>query len=150
MKKRIFVLFIAIVCLFIVVGCGKDNNPETNNNDDNNSEVDNNTTNNQADDDFKLYTDNNKLVYENSNTKYIFYFSGEEITAYHTYVDYGDAVTANYAYQVFKNDGVDTADKFYVKGKYVVFEWNKSEYEDLTASQVKLAYSYMKQINEAQ
>ena len=154
MKKKFFVLLITILCLFIISGCGKDkdidNNNDNNNDDNNGSEVENTSSSSTTEDDFKLYTDDTKLVYEEGNTKYIFYFSGDTITAYHTYVDYSDPTTANYAYQVFKNDGVETANKFYVKGKYVVFEWNESEYKDLTASQVKLAYSYMKEVRKAQ
>lgn len=148
MKKKIIIGTIIIMC-FLLVGCGKSN-------DDIEETIDNNQTNNvntsgesnAKSEDIKLYSDNTKYVFEMGNVKHVFYYSGEEITAYHAYLDYGDANTAQLSYNLLKAEDLDDVDKYYVNGKYLVFEYNKSQYEDMKASDLKTAYSYMKEITK--
>ena len=89
-------------------------------------------------------------IYEGNTTsflEYVFYYSGDEITAYHTYVDYGDNATAKMAYSIIDRDD-ETIKNCYVDGRYVVFEWAESEYEDLTYSNLREAYSYMEELKK--
>ena len=149
MKKKILLSLLALVFLFVVTGCGnKDTENDNTGDNTNNTNVVEDNTQTSSDTEWNLFSDDNKTVFENTNTKYVFYHTGETITAYHTYVDYNDAATAAAAYAVFQQQGVDDADKVYLQGRYVVFEWNKSTYEDMTTSTLKLAYSYMKELKK--
>lgn len=145
--KRI-VLFVCILfSVFLVTGCGKDE--VVNNNNSNNIE---NNSSGETYENIELYSDETKIVFRYETTTYVFYYSGEEITGYHTYIDYGDAATAGSAYQVFntekKNGQMETVDKVYTKGKYVVFEFNKSEYEGMEVKDLRTAYSYMEEVKK--
>ena len=42
----------------------------------------------------------------------------------------------------------DAIDKAYTKGRYLVVEYAKSEYEDLKTSEVRALYSYLEQIQK--
>ena len=149
MRKKILLSLLALVFLFVVTGCGnKDTENDNTGDNTNNTNVVEDNTQTSSDTEWNLFSDDSKTVFENTNTKYVFYHTGETITAYHTYVDYNDAATAAAAYAVFQQQGVEDADKVYLQGRYVVFEWNKSTYEDMTTSTLKLAYSYMKELKK--
>ena len=98
------------------------------------------------DEEINLYSDNTKLVFEIGNIKHVFYYSGDNITAYHSYVEYDTKAQATTALAVAEKD--DTIKKMYVKGKYIIIEFNESQYKDLTVSQGKTAYAYMKEVKE--
>ena len=152
MKKRILISILVIAVCFVLIGCGKENNENisdpnnTTNNVENNSNNEN--TNTSTNDNIHLYSDNTKYVFEFENVTYVFYYSGDEITAYHTYIDYEDAATAQYAYQFLKKEDLEEVDKYYVSGKYLVFEYNKSQYEDMKVSDLKTVYSYMTEVTK--
>ena len=154
MKKKILLSIIAFLMLFMVYGCGNDNGEENNNENGNNSEVENNNGNGTSDngsstsvsDEIKLYSDSNKMVFQVGTSQLVYYYSGDKITAYHAYVDYGDAVTANYALSVAKAEEDSNIKKAYTKGRYLVIEYNENEYENTTASEIKTAYAYFEQI----
>ena len=148
--KRKFILFLIIASLFLMTGCGNNSDDTNENNNKNNIEENGEQGGNSSssDDIVDLYSDNTKYVFEFSNTKYVFYYSGEEITGYETYVKYEDAATANFAYNLYKQDENENVKNAYVKGKYLVFEWDKNEYEDWTTSEIKATYSYMKEIKQ--
>ena len=95
----------------------------------------------------ELYSDSTKMVFKNGNTQLVYYYSGEEITAYHAYIDYENAATANYALTLIEKDD-ETIAKAYTKGRYLVVEYAKSEYEDLKTSEVRALYSYLEQIQK--
>lgn len=150
MKKKILLSIIAFLMLFMVYGCGNDNGEENNNDNDNNSEVENGNNDNGSStstgDEIKLYSDSTKMVFQVGTSQLVYYYSGDKITAYHAYVDYGDAVTANYALSVAKAEEDSNIKKAYTKGRYLVIEYNENEYENTTASEIKTAYSYFEQI----
>ena len=145
MKKYLLILF--AFCLTIsLTACGNENNEESNEkNKENTSETDN--TEKEAEkelDKIELYSDNTKMVFKSANSQLIYYYSGDKITAYHAYIDYENAATANYALSLLEGD--ESTDKAYTKGRYLVVEYAKNQYEDLKASEVKALYSYMEQI----
>ena len=142
MKKRIFICLLVFTLCFVMIGCGK-----TTEEDDTYDVLDSDTASETtSEEDVKLYSDNTKYVFEYTNTKYVFYYSGDKITAYHTYVDYENASTARAVYSALKLNDYEGLDKVSVKGKYLLFEWNESTYEDLSASELKTVYSYMKEL----
>jgi len=144
MKRKIFIGLLAIAMCFVLVGCGK----TVEDNEEDNVLDTGTTTNNGSDEEVKLYSDNTKYVFEYVNTKYVFYYSGDTITAYHTYVDYETAASAKAVYSALKLGDYEDLDKVTQKGRYLVFEWNKRTYEDMTASDLRTAYSYMKELKE--
>ena len=153
MKKKLLISILIVIFCFTLVGCGKtkEESKETNTNaSETTTDNSNDSTNgsSSSDEEVKLYSDNTKYVFEFSNTKYVFYYSGDKITAYHTYVDYNDSASAKAAYQLIKMEDYPEVKNITLKGKYIVFEWAESEYEDLTASNIRTAYSYMKEVKQ--
>lgn len=70
-------------------------------------------------------------------THIVFDYSGDEITGMKSYAEFADAATAEKAYQQLKDSDSEEAKNAELKGKYIVFTNDKSEYEELTASEVK-------------
>ena len=97
----------------------------------------------RANDTIELYSDSTKMVFKNGNTQMIYYYSGEDITAYHAYIDYETAANANYALSLVEIG--DIVEKAYTKGRYLVVEYAKETFEDLKVSHVRTLYSYMEQ-----
>ena len=76
----------------------------------------------------------------------VYYYSGEKITKYEVYLDYNDAATAKFALSVL--DDEEGIKKKYTKGKYLVIEYDESEYDTLTLTEVKTMYSYLEEIKK--
>lgn len=148
MKRKLIILGVAtIITCFIFTGCSSKNNSKNNDNKVEDTYYDSNETA-TTDDDLKLYSDDTKYVFEMGNTKYVFYYSGDKITAYHTYVDYNDVSNAKILFQQLKKEDYPEVKDYYLKGKYIVFEWSESTYENLSASDLKTVYSYMKEVKK--
>ncbi len=137
MKRKILYILLFITLLLGVTGCTS----EKGNKKDSANET-------LTDEELKLYSDNTKYVFELANTKYVFYYKDDTITAYHTYVNYEDNATAKNIYNTLKIEEYPEAEKFYVKGKYIVFEWKETEYADLKPNELKTVYSYMKEVKK--
>lgn len=145
MKKYFFSL-LAIVLFLSITGCGNNSDNsfnEESKNDETSSTV---TSDNSTSSDLKLYSDSTKIVFESENIRYVFYYSGEKITGYLTYINYETAELANYALQILERN--ETIKKAYTQGKYLIVEYNESEYEDLTVTSLRAAYSMMKEVKE--
>lgn len=149
MKKVL--LFISLLTIsLILTGCfGKKsaNVKLSPNEDDLSSDTyDNDST--SENDDLKLYSDDSKLVFEYTNTKYVFYYSGDKVTDYYTYVDYETKENARIIYNALNKSDYDSLVDVSLNGRYIVFRWNESEYEDLSVDDIKTAYSYMKELKK--
>ncbi len=142
MKKKITILFVfAFLSAFVLTGCGKDDKKEN---------LNNNNTNNSGDTTHvsgsTVHSDNNKIVFKNEQTKMVFYYEGNKITAYHVYVDYGDEATANMAIKVLKENKDENIDSMAVEGQYIVLKYKQKEYENYTVDGVRQMYSYLEEI----
>lgn len=139
MKKKILICLLVALCLFTIVGCGKKNDSKK---DDSNI-----TEELNKDGNFELYSDSKKIVFQNGSSKMVFYYNGEEITAHYDYIDYGKEDNAKAALKVYKKD--DTLVKnVSTKGKYLVIEYRDSEYGNMKMSDIKKAYSYLKEVKK--
>ena len=134
--KKIFSILLISVLLIGLTGCI--------NNDKNNSSY----TGTDSTNDLGLYSDDTKYVFLNDNTIHVFYYEDNTITAYHVYVNYEEEELAKYAYDAVTKETTDTVEKYYVKGKYLVFEYKESEYMDLEPSKLEKTYAYMKKIDK--
>lgn len=155
MKKKILYFLMINLVMFVLVGCGSNT---IKNVDDLISESKEAVSEakdkvveevNKADNDedkIDLYSDDSKIVFANGTVKLVYYYSGDKITAYHTYIDYADAATAKYALSILNKD--DTMGKAYTNGKYLVIEHSESEYEGLTVSEVRATYSYLEEVQK--
>ena len=72
-----------------------------------------------------------------TKTHIVYTYSGDEITGMKSYAEFADAATAEKAYQQLKDSDEEEAKNAELKGKYIIFTNDKSEYEELTASQIK-------------
>lgn len=151
MKKKLLLGLLIIMSLFLVTGCGKDEGEPVENNETNEVEKDA-TGSSDTLNDVELYSDDTKYVFQYQNITHIFYYDGDEITGHHTYINYNDHASAEAAYSMYNlaelEDMDAEADRVYVSGKYLVFELNESEYENMTVSDVKTAYSYMTELKK--
>ncbi len=148
MKNKLLLIIISIFMLFLVTGCGNESNDlEDNNESDNTNEVDNNQSSSNDDDKIDLYSDNTKIVFANGGGKLVYYYSGEKITGYSAYLDYGDSATAKLALSVSEKD--ETIKNMYTQGRYLVVEYNESQFEDTTVSEIKALYSYLEQVQKS-
>lgn len=155
MKKKI----ISILCLVLVcttlTGCGLKSKIKEYVKSELEEEVEkvedqvNDNDNSETEDEIKLYSDNTKYVFELGNIKHVFYYKGDKITGQHTYIDYNDNDTAKMAEKMLNFDDLENVEKHYVKGKYLVIEYNKNAYENLTVQDVKEAYSYMEEVTKS-
>ena len=132
--KKIFGILLMSILLITLTGCLNSN--------DNNKR----TVSESSNADLNLYSDDTKYVYESDNTTHVFYYEGDTITAYHTYVNYKEEELAKYAYDAVTQDMKEEIDKYYVKGKYLVFEYKESAYSNLELSKLDKTYAYMKKI----
>ena len=88
-----------------------------------------------------MYSDDEKLVFENEVVKYVFYYKGDKVIAYHTYIDYKDSQKAQAAKEEISKNKEDIINKVYTNGKYVVIEYNEKAQEDMSISEIKETYS---------
>lgn len=143
MKKKLFLTLLSFILIFSLTACGDKTEEEDNTNE----ETENTSTVGDLDD-VELYSDDAKYVFELANTKYVFYYSGNTITGYETYVGYDTKEAASIAYAALRTQDLESVDKYYLKGKYIVFKWKESEYADLSVEDIKLSHSYMKELKK--
>ena len=157
MKRNILLSLIAVLSLFLVVGCGnkqtgiQDNiidEPSSSENNNKGTTSDNNTSTNTEEEDVKLYSDDTKIVFENGGGRIVYYYEGDTITGYVVYLDYSDNSTANFALSAMDWENDNSVKNAYVQGKYVVVEYNESMYENDTVSDIRTLYSYLKEVQK--
>ena len=79
-------------------------------------------------------------------THIVYTYSGDEITGMKTYVEYADAATAQKAFDEMKAAGEEDVERAEVNGKYIVLTNEESDYEDMTASDVKQQIEFMEML----
>lgn len=136
MKKKLLIIFIS---LLLLVGCNKEKEGKININ------LGEEEKPSVTEKDIELYSDNTKLVYVSEKAKLVYYYSGETITGYYIYIDYGDGETAQLALTAFNTNKSTDVKRAYTRGKYLVIEYNESEYKDLSVSKVKKDNSYLEE-----
>lgn len=145
MKK---VLSIFAICLlsFLLVGCGcdKDKDKDKDKEDTQKNQIEKTIEN--------LYTDDNKLVYDNGGIyKIVFYYNKDnEITGLEHYYEYKDEKTAEEQYnkdkEEFKNDA--SIKNISLSGKYVIYTFVGEQYEGKTVNEVKESYGFLVPVYE--
>ena len=144
--KKLLTALLVLFLSFSLTACGKDeNNNNSNEKNQEQGEVNNGENNEEALKDIELYSDDTKMVFKIEDIEAVYYYEGETITAYHAYAKYPTVADANIALAAAKQEENETIDKAYVKGTYLVIEYNKSLYENLTTSNVRLLYSALEQ-----
>ena len=143
--KKLLTALLVLFLSFSLTACGKDENNNSNEKNQEQGEVNNGENNEEALKDIELYSDDTKMVFKIEDIEAVYYYEGETITAYHAYAKYPTVADANIALAAAKQEENETIDKAYVKGTYLVIEYNKSLYENLTTSNVRLLYSTLEQ-----
>ena len=70
-------------------------------------------------------------------THVVYTYSGDEITGMKSYAEYADAATAEKAFNQLKESDEEEAKNAELNGKYIVITHDASDYEGMTASDVK-------------
>ncbi len=151
MKKNIIVGILLLVAFFGLVGCKKKEEDkqedraktEVNDQEEQGENIDNGEIN-QPEDDYELYTDDKKMVFKDGKKYSVYYYSGTKITAYHQYIDYDTKEKADEVLITYEKPA--NVDKVYVDGKYLVLEYKKSEYENLTIYKLRTLYGDLEQL----
>ena len=100
-------------------------------------------------DNLELYSDDTRIVFKNGQSTLVFGYKGNEITSYTLYIDYDNALTAKYVLSTLLAERDDSIKNAYDSGKYLVIEYNKSEFENTTLEEIKQTYSLLEQIKQA-
>lgn len=79
-------------------------------------------------------------------THLVYTYSGDEITGMTSYYEYADEAKAKAAADVWKENAGDSYKEIYANGKYVVLVSNESDYEGVTASDVKQQIEFMEML----
>lgn len=138
MKKVLSIFAICFLSL-LLVGCGCEKKKEKENNGD---PVEKQIEKTIA----SLYTDENKLVYNNGDVyKIVYYYEDNEITGLEHYYEYANEKEALEHYNKDKEELKNHASikKIYLSGKYVVYKLVGEEYEGKTVEEIKNAYPFL-------
>ena len=137
MKKKVY-LFVGLFICSLLVGCSceKKNNANKKPND---IVQDENIIND-------LYTDEEKLVYDNNGLfKIVFYYSDDNITGLEHYYEYENEIDAEKKYkediEKYKNNA--QIEKINRNGRFVVYTIVDTEYAGKTVSDIKETYSFL-------
>lgn len=147
--KKFLSVFMVCFLSFLLVGCGcdKDKNKDKDKNNGKDSSVEERISKTVK----SLYTDDEKLVYDNGGVyKIVYYYSGTKITGYEHYYEYKDDKAAEDQYKKDKeNYKNDTSMKAITRnGKYVVYTFVASQYEGKTVDEIQNTYSFLKPVYE--
>ena len=154
MKKLLKIVLCIVVSCFFLTGCSLKNivkghiEKEFQEGSEKIKEQMEESNSSSDEEEIKLYSDNTKYVFEFGSVRYVFYYKGDKITGQETYIDYGSSEMAEMAEKLLKTEDLESVEKHYVKGKYLVLVYNKSAYENLTVSDIKDAYSYMSEVTK--
>lgn len=149
MKKKVMMCILAILLSFIIVGCvnnGAIDNDESN---DNNENINENTNVEETIDNFNLYSDDTKIVFNYMGVyQIVYYHTGDTITGLEWYYNYENSETASYMVAGIKAsiDEDDNVESVKQKGKYVIVKFKEEEYKDMSLEQVKQSYSYLEEV----
>lgn len=95
----------------------------------------------------ELSFDEDKLHYVPVKAHVVYTYSGDEITGMKTYAEYADASTAEKAFKEFKDsDEADEMKNAELNGKYIIVTNESSQYEGMTASDVKKQIEFYESI----
>ena len=75
----------------------------------------------------------------------VYYYSGDKITGAKAFYEYVDETAAKNAYETIKANAGDSYKSVSLSGIYVILEANESEYEGLSASDVKQQVELLEQ-----
>lgn len=146
MKKKLLLCLFIITMFFIMTGCVNKSVEVSNSTENDNSNEEEKNTSSDLDDEIELYSDSSKIVFQNGNAKLVYYYSGDKITKYESYLDYQSSTAAKYALSILEKDG--DIKKAYTDGRYLIIEYDESVYEDLTTTDVRTVYSYLKEVKK--
>lgn len=99
---------------------------------------------------YVLTLDTDDMELSETDTEYVptkahivYYYSGDEITGAKAYYEYKDAETAKAALAEMKEQSGEDLGEITMEGKYVIVVVDASEYEGMTASDVKSQIEFM-------
>lgn len=98
-------------------------------------------------DESTITTEEGEEAYNPIKTHLVYFYSGDEITGLKAYYEYPNATAAKAALDFLKSSYEDEQKELVtIDGKYVIFTAPASEYEELTASEVKEQIEFMEMI----
>lgn len=114
----------------------------------------NGESSNNSDTGFKLYSTDNRAVFNFQDVYYmVFDFEGEKVLKEYYYYQFKDEATAKETYVYMKatlEQEEDNVKDVKQEGRYIILEFTEEEFKDLTKTEVMETYQYLKQVNEAQ
>jgi len=144
--KKFLSVFMVCLLSFLLVGCGCDKDKDKDKNKEENKE-----TKKIAETIKSLYTDDEKLVYDNGGVyKIVFFYSGNEITGLQHYYEYENEADAESKFKEYQENYKNYASIKNISkvDKFVVLTMASSEYEGKTVDNIKESYSFLKPVYE--
>ncbi len=141
MKKILLSLLIFVLC-FVLVGCSG-TSKET-------EEIINQGNENNEESDIKLYSSEDRLVYNAEDVYYIVVNFGEDdkATSLKWIYDYGDATTAKTMVTIIEASLESDSEVKSVTqdGKYIVVDYEESAYEDMDRTTTAAAFGMYQEV----
>lgn len=140
--KKIKILLMIAICT-IIVGCGCEKDKKQKDDDSNKKTEDVVLIENTIKD---LYSDEDKLVYNNNDVyKIVIFYEGENVTLLQHYYEYSDEESAKEDYKEKFDLLKDNSQikNITINGKYIIYTMNESEYEGKKLEDFKTSYSFL-------
>ena len=81
---------------------------------------------------------------------YVYYYTDDTITDVKAYYEFSSEEIAKKAYQYFEENEKDEYKEIAIKGKFVIITANESDYESMTASDIKQQIEFMQALDDVE
>ena len=144
MNRKVLIGMLVIVAVLVLTGCGKkkeeEKKPETNVEEKTN--VEETPVEDAAppvpEEDYELYTDDKKMVFRDGDNYSLYFYNGTKVTGHQYYIDYGTSEKATEALENYEKP--KNVNKITTNGRFLVLEYAKSEYSNLTIYKLRNQY----------
>ena len=93
--------------------------------------------------DFNVSQDDNKIEFQEENSKIIYYYQGDKITGYESYITFDSKEVAEVAVKAFNDGSNPNIEKAYVDDKSVVIVYNEKAYQSKSLEDIKNEYEHV-------
>ena len=155
MKKKLLLVVIALLFVGVLTGCKKDKpkddvvtptEDQTQKQAEEAIEKDQKRkleTNYNNYEDFNVSQDDNKIEFQEGNSKIIYYYQGDKITGYESYITFDSKEVAEVAVKAFNDGSNPNIEKAYVDDKSVVIVYNEKAYQSKSLEDIKNEYEHV-------
>ena len=148
MKKKLLLVFMIALAIFMTTGCDKKKNEKKKEESpiptiDPVDEPDPNAPNVSVEEK-DAHSDDNKIVFKDKDTIFVFYFEGNKVIAFHQIIDMETAEMAQDLAKGLKDS--QNIRSITTEGQYVLIENKSGTYKNMMTSDVRLVYQDLEEV----